>query len=54
MASVVKRGEIWIVDLLNEERKGCVMRGFRPAVIISNDIANTTGTICTVVPLTSN
>lgn len=54
MASIVKRGEIWMVDSLNEERKGSVMRGFRPAVIISNDLANISGTICTVVPLTSN
>ena len=30
------------------------MRGFRPAIIVSNDLANSTGTICTVVPLTSN
>ena len=54
MASVVKRGEILMVDLLNQDKKGSVMRGFRPAIIISNDLANSTGTICTVVPLISN
>ena len=50
----VLRGQIWMVDLLNGEKKGSVTRGYRPCVVVSNDIGNTRSTIASVVPLTSN
>lgn len=57
MAKSVRRGEIWMTDLLNEDRKDAsVMRGFRPCIVVSNDYTNTNvnSTIAMVIPLTSN
>jgi mRNA interferase MazF len=51
------RGEIWQVDL--DPSRGSEANKQRPAVIVSNDRANTTATrlgrgVVTVVPVTSN
>ena len=57
MAKSVRRGEIWMTDLLNEDRKeSSVMRGFRPCIVVSNEYTNTNpnSTIAMVIPLTSN
>jgi mRNA interferase MazF len=53
----VRRGEIWIVDL--DPVRGTEANKRRPAVIVSNDGANSTAErlgrgIVTVVPVTSN
>lgn len=54
---VVKRGEIRVVDFEPSRGSEAAKRG--PAIVISNDAANTTATrlgrgVVTVVPLTSN
>lgn len=53
----MRRGDIHLVDL--EPARGSEADKRRPAVIVSNDVANTTATrlgrgVVTVVPLTSN
>lgn len=53
----MRRGDIHLVDL--EPAQGSEADKRRPAVIVSNDVANTTATrfgrgVVTVVPLTSN
>jgi len=55
--SAMRRGEIWRVDLA--PARGSEADKRRPAVIVSNDRANTTATrvgrgVITVVPVTSN
>jgi mRNA interferase MazF len=57
MGSVMLRGEIWQVDL--DPVRGSEANKARPAVVVSNDRANTTATrlgrgVVTVVPVTSN
>lgn len=48
----MQRGEIWWVNF--DPAVGSEIRKYRPAVIISNDIANTYLSRVVVVPLTSN
>ncbi len=53
----MRRGDICVIDL--DPARGTEARKTRPAVIVSNDGANTTATrlgrgVVTVVPLTSN
>jgi mRNA interferase MazF len=57
MGSVMRRGEIWQVDL--DPARGNEPNKLRPAVVVSNDRANATATrlgsgVITVVPVTSN
>ena len=54
MAKSVRRNEIWMVQF-NSETNG-LTRGYRPAIVVSNDFANTNRDcmITTVVPLTSS
>jgi len=57
MGSVMLRGEIWQVDF--DAALGSEAKKQRPAVVVSNDRANTTATrlgrgVITVVPVTSN
>lgn len=48
----IKRGDILIVDL--KQKSGTSLQaGIRPAIVISNNKANTYSTVITVVPLTS-
>jgi len=53
----MRRGEIWLVDL--DPVRGTEANKRRPAIIVSNDAANTTAEqlgrgVVTVVPVTSN
>jgi mRNA interferase MazF len=53
----MRRGEIWLVDL--EPVRGSEANKRRPAVVVSNDAANSTAEqlgrgVVTVVPVTSN
>ena len=53
----MRRGEIWLVDL--DPARGSEANKRRPAVIVSNDAANSTAEqlgrgVVTVVPVTSN
>jgi mRNA interferase MazF len=53
----MRRGEVWLVDL--EPVRGSEANKRRPAVIVSNDAANSTAErlgrgVVTVVPVTSN
>jgi mRNA interferase MazF len=53
----MRRGEIWLVDL--DPARGSEANKRRPAVIVSNDAANSTAEqlgrgVITVVPVTSN
>ncbi len=48
----MKKNEIWLTDLPASEN--ChVQHGYRPVLIVSNDIANRYSSVITVVPLTS-
>ncbi len=51
MAKSLRRGEIWFVDLGSD--KSSSMHGYRPCVIVSNDVMNIVGKNSLVVPLTS-
>jgi mRNA interferase MazF len=53
----MRRGEVYLVDL--EPTQGAESNKTRPAVVVSNDVANITATrhglgVVTVVPVTSN
>lgn len=48
----MKRGEVWWVNF--EPALGSEIRKKRPAVIVSNDVANTMMSRVQVVPVTSN
>lgn len=47
-----KRGEIWLMEF--DPSVGTEIQKTRPALVISNDIANSKGSKVTVVPLTAN
>jgi mRNA interferase MazF len=47
-----KRGEIYLVDLGNDSID-CEQKGLRPALILSNNIGNTMGSIVTIAPVTT-
>lgn len=48
----MKRFDIWKADLPTIENSH-VQRGFRPVVIVSNNLANAHSPVITVIPLTS-
>ena len=48
--SIPKRGEIWLTEF--DPSVGTEIKKTRPALVISNDIANKSGTKVTVVPMT--
>jgi len=50
---IPKRGEIYLVDLGNEENMDCEQRGVRPAVILSNDVGNRMSSIVTIAPIST-
>ncbi len=47
-----QRSEIYLVDL-GTDNLGCEQNGLRPAVIISNNIGNSMGSIVVIAPLTT-
>lgn len=51
MADFPRRGQIYWVDF--SPARGSEQDGRRPAVIVSNDVANQHGSVVTVVPITS-
>ena len=50
--TTVKRYDLWMADI-PEGSKGHVQYGFRPVLVVSNDMANKYSPVITVVPLTS-
>ena len=52
MKKIFKRGEIWLADLYSNN--SCVINGKRPAIVISNNIANTFSLTVDIIPLSSN
>lgn len=48
----VKRYDLWMADI-PETPKTHVQQGFRPVLVVSNDMANKYSPVITVVPLTS-
>ena len=48
----MKRGEVWYTDL-DGDTVGSEQTGFRPAVILSNDIGNAFAPTVIIVPMTS-
>lgn len=48
-----KRGEIYLVNLGNDENMDCEQRGVRPAVILSNNIGNRMSSIVTIAPIST-
>jgi len=51
MASIIKRGDIWLVDL--DPTRGHEINKRRPAVIVQNDIGNAYSSTTIVAPITS-
>ena len=50
----MKRGEIWLVDFGEIDKTSSVQLGERPAIIVSNDVANKYSPVITVIPLSTN
>ena len=51
MQKEIKRGEIWLVDM--GEQKGSLQGGKRPAIIVSNDLANKYSSVIHIMPTTA-
>jgi len=49
-----KRGEIYLCQLGNEGLLDSEIKGYRPVLIASNDIANRHSPVVTIIPLTSS
>ena len=47
----MKRAEIWMVNL--PAAKGSIQGGRRPAIVVSNDMANTYSSVIHIIPLTT-
>ena len=52
MAKEIKRGDIYMIDL-GKLHNGSIQDGYRPCVIIQNDVGNIYSPCIIVVPLTS-
>lgn len=48
----IKRGDIFLVNMNNNV--GCVQKGKRPALIVSNDLGNKFGPTVIIAPITSS
>lgn len=46
------RGEVWLVDL--DPVRGSEQAGFRPVVVLQNDVINTCTSTCIAIPVTTN
>ena len=44
--SNVKRGEVWLCDLGEDNKRGCEQKSLRPILIVSNNIGHIYSTIC--------
>lgn len=51
--STIRRGEIYYADLTSDTKGSSVQSGYRPVIIIQNDIGNAHSPTTIVVPLTS-
>ena len=49
-----KRGEIYLCQLGNEGLINSEIKGYRPVLVISNDIANKHSPVVSIIPLTSS
>ena len=51
--SDVKRGQVWLCDLGEDNKRGCEQKSLRPILIVSNDVGHFHSTICMGAVVTS-